>query len=84
MNSTTQQAVAQAVRVQRVRSGIPSEAALARKAGYAVSALHKRLSGDIRLNLDDVERLARALSVDPFALMALAEVERDASPALAS
>lgn len=76
MNSTTQQAVAQAVRVQRVRSGIPSEAALARKAGYSTSALNKRLSGDIRLDLNDVERLAAALDVDPFALMALAEAER--------
>ncbi|MHA7132581.1 helix-turn-helix domain-containing protein [Oerskovia turbata] len=75
MDTTTQRAVAQAVRVQRVRSGLASEADLARKAGYHPSALSKRLTGDLRMNLDDVDRLARALGVDPYDLMRLAREE---------
>lgn len=82
MDSTTQQSVAQAIRVQRVRAGIPSEADLARRAGYSPSALSKRLAGDIRLDLNDVDSLARALGLaDGFDLMDLARAERAASAA---
>lgn len=78
MDSTTQQAVAQAVRVQRVRADFASEAELARNAGYSPSALSKRLSGHIRLNLDDVDVLAKALGLpDGFALMEVARGERE-------
>lgn len=77
MDSTTQQAVAQAVRVQRVRAGIGSDADLARAAGYLPSALSKRLTGDIRMDLDDVDALAKALGLrDGFELMDLARDER--------
>lgn len=78
MNSNTQPAVAQAIRVQRVRAGIASEAALARAAGYSPSALNKRLSGDIRMDLEDVERLALALGINPFDLMDMARAESKA------
>lgn len=77
MDSSTQQSVAQAVRVQRVRAGITSEADLARRAGLSPSALNKRLSGDIRMDLDEVDTIARALGLpDGFALMDLARDER--------
>lgn len=80
MDSTTQQAVAQAVRVQRVRAGIASDADLARRAGLAPSALSKRLTGDIRMDLNDVDLLARALGlVDGFDLMDIARIERASS-----
>ena len=65
MKHSTQASVAQAIRVQRVRAGIPSEAELARRAGLSPSALSKRLAGDIRLDLTDIERLADALGL-PF------------------
>lgn len=72
---STQAAVAQAIRVQRIRSGIASEAELARLAGMSPSGLSKRLVGDIRMSLDDVEVLAAALSIDPFLLMDAARTE---------
>lgn len=75
MNRSTQQAVAQAVRVQRVRAGIASDAELARRAGYTPSSLSKRLTGDLRMDLEDVDRLAAALGIDGFRLMDLARAE---------
>ncbi len=75
--SSTQQAIAQVIRVQRVRSGIASDAELARRAGLSPSALNKRLSGDLRLTLEEVDRLARVLGLDPFDLMRLAQEERE-------
>ena len=82
MDSTTQQAVAQAVKVQRVRAGIASEADLARRAGISPSGLSKRLSGDIRMDLNDVDRLAVALGLgDGFDLMSLARAERSLTTA---
>lgn len=71
----TQPRVAQAIRVQRVRAGITSEAQLARRAGMSPSGLSKRLAGDIRLDLDEVEALAVALGIDPFDLMEMARPE---------
>ena len=71
-HTTTQASVAQAIRIQRVRAGIASEAELARRAGFSPSALNKRLAGDIRLDLEDVARLAEALGLDPFELLDLA------------
>ena len=58
----TQALVAQAIRIQRVRAGISSDAELARRVGMTPSALSKRLSGDLRLNLSEVERIAGALA----------------------
>ena len=72
---TTQNAVARAIKVQRIRSGIASDTELARLAGMSQSALSKRLTGDIRMSLHDVETLAAALGVDPFGLMDLARTE---------
>ena len=72
---TTQNAVARAIKVQRIRSGIASDTELARLAGMSQSALSKRLSGDIRMSLLDVEILADALGVNPFELMDLARTE---------
>lgn len=71
----TQTAVAQAIRVQRIRAGITSDAELARRAGLSPSGLSKRLSGDLRMTLVDVEKIAAALGMDPFALMELAQAE---------
>lgn len=82
MNSSTQQAVAQAVRVQRVRSGLKSDADLARRAGISPSGLTKRLQGDIRMDLVDVDVIARALGLpDGFALMDIARTEQQSSAA---
>ena len=84
MKHTTQASVAQAIRIQRVRAGIASEAELARRAGMSPSALSKRLAGDIRLDLDDVAQIAEALGIDPFALFDLARAEADAKPTIAA
>lgn len=75
MQITTHQLVAQAIRVQRIRAGIQSDAELARRAGMSPSALSKRLSGDLRLDLVEVERIAEALGISPFDLMDLARAE---------
>ena len=76
MKNTTQALVAQAVRVQRVRSGLSSEAELARRVGMSPSGLSKRLNGDLRMNLVEVEQIAEALGVDAFTLLDLARAER--------
>lgn len=73
--STTQELVAQAIRVQRIRAGFPSEAELARTVGMAPSALSKRLAGDIRMDLEEVERIAAALGITAFDLMDAARAE---------
>ncbi len=75
MKNTTQALVAQAVRVQRVRSGLSSEAELARRVGMSPSGLSKRLNGDLRMNLVEVEQIAEALGVDAFTLLDLARAE---------
>lgn len=75
----TQALVAQAIRIQRVRAGISSDAELARRVGMTPSALSKRLSGDLRLNLSEVERIAGALGIEPFALLDLARAEQAAA-----
>lgn len=79
MKNTTQALVAQAVRVQRVRAGISSDAELARRAGMDASALSRRLNGGLRMDLTDVETLAQALGIDPFELLDLARTERAAA-----
>ena len=79
MKNTTQALVAQAVRVQRVRAGIRSDAELARRAGMDTSALSRRLNGGLRMDLTDVETLAQALGIDPFELLDLARTERAAA-----
>ena len=76
MKRDTQSSVAQAIEVQRVRSGVSSQAELARRAGYSPSALNKRLSGDLRMDFMDVDRIAAALGIDPFDLLAAAKEER--------
>lgn len=81
MNGNTQSAVAKAIEVQRIRSGIPSQAELARTAGYSPSALNKRLSGDLRMDFTDIDRIAQALGVDPFDLLAAAKTEKDLAAA---
>ena len=73
----TQTAVAQAIRLERIRQGITSEAELARRAGLSPSALSKRLNGDLRMDLTDIEDIAAALGVDPLDLMGSARSERD-------
>ena len=75
MKNTTQALVAQAVRVQRVRSGLSSEAELARRVGMAPSGLSKRLNGDLRMTLLAVEQIAAALGIDAFTLLDLARTE---------
>jgi transcriptional regulator with XRE-family HTH domain len=79
MKTSTQALVAQAVRVQRVRAGISSDAELARRAGMDASALSRRLNGGLRMDLTDVETLAQALGIDPFELLDLARTERAAA-----
>ena len=76
MESNIQSSVAQAIEVQRVRSGISSQAELARRAGYSPAALNKRLSGALRMDFTDVDRIARALGVGPFDLLEAAKEER--------
>ncbi len=79
MKTSTQALVAQAVRVQRVRAGISSDAELARRAGMDASALSRRLNGGLRMDLTDVETRAQALGIDPFELLDLARTERAAA-----
>ncbi|MBK7822861.1 MAG: helix-turn-helix transcriptional regulator [Tessaracoccus sp.] len=79
MKQSTQALVAQAVRVQRVRAGISSDAELARRADMDPSALNRRLNGTLRMDLDDIETIAQALGVDPFDLLSMAQAERAAA-----
>lgn len=73
---STQQALTQAIEVQRVRCGI-TKGELAHRAGYGTpSSLSKRLSGLVPIDMNDVEHIASALGVDPFDLMDLARSER--------
>ena len=81
MQENTQAAVAQAIEVQRVRSGIGSQAELARRSGFSPSALNKRLSGDLRLDFQELDRISQALGVDPFDLLDAARTERALSVA---
>jgi len=77
MDSTTQQAMAQAIRVQRIRAGFGSDADLARAADYSPSGLSKRLTGEVHMDLEDVDRIAKALGLhDGFDLMDVARAER--------
>lgn len=77
MERNTQSSVAQAIEVQRVRSGISSQAELARRAGFSPSALNKRMSGALRMDFEDLDRLASVLGVDPFDLLNAAKVESE-------
>lgn len=72
---STQQAVARAIEVHMVRSRI-TQADLAGRVGMSPSALSKRMTGAIALDVDEVERIAVALGLDPFELMDLARHER--------
>ena len=75
MQNKMQPLIARAIEVQRVRSAIPSQAELARRAGYSPSSLNKRLSGDLRMDFTDIERLSSALGIDPFDLLEAAKEE---------
>ena len=77
MPRKTQVAVAKAIELQRVRVGLPSQAELARRAGYSPSALNKRLSGALPMDFNDLDRLAVALDIDPFDLLDAAKRELD-------
>ena len=79
MDGNTQQAVAQAIRVERVRAGFKSEAALARKIGVSPSWLSKRLTGALRMSLDDIEAIASGLGIEPLALIQSAQAESAAA-----
>ena len=81
MKTNTQERVAQAIRVQRVRAGLPSEAELARRVGLLPSSLSKRLNGDLELSLSEVEKIAIALGVDAFTLLDMARTEVTATAA---
>ena len=76
MEIQTQQSVAKAIEVQRVRSNIPSQAELARRSGFTPSGLNKRLSCDLRMTFDDLDQIATAMGVDSFDLLDAARVER--------
>lgn len=76
MEANTQHSIARAIEVQRIRSGISSQAELARRAGIDPQALYRRMTGDLRMTLADIERLAVALNIDPFDLFDLAKSER--------
>lgn len=80
--SSTQQALTQAIEVRRVRLGI-SKGELAERAGFSLSSLSKRMKGDLMINVNEVERIARALDLDPFDLIDLARAERTTEPAAA-
>lgn len=71
---STQNAVAQAAEVQRVRLG-RKKTAVAAEMGISLPSLSKRLSGAIPLDLNDIDSLARALDMDPFDLLAAARSE---------
>lgn len=75
MNPTTQAAVIQAAEVQRVRLGLKKQD-VATSMGISPASLTKRYNGSVPLDLDEVDRLAQALDLDPFDLLAAARHER--------
>lgn len=77
--STTQQALAQAIEVRRVRVGI-TKRELAERVGLSPASLSKRLAGSPAIDANEIEALATALGLDPFDLMDLAKAERHAEP----
>jgi transcriptional regulator with XRE-family HTH domain len=77
--STTQQALAQAIEVRRVRVGI-TKRELAERVGLSPASLSKRLAGAPAIDANEIESLATALGLDPFDLMDLAKAERHAEP----
>lgn len=72
---STQQAVTRAIEVQRIRLGL-TKTALAQTAGYGLPSLSKRLGGTVAIDMDDVDRLAKALGLRPFELLDLAAEEQ--------
>lgn len=80
--STTQQALAQAIEVRRVRVGI-TKRELAERVGLSPTSFSKRLAGRPAINADEIETFAVALGLDPFDLMELAKAERHTTPAAA-
>lgn len=83
MQITTQQALARAIEVRRVRLGI-TKAELAKRSGLSAPSLSKRLSSLIAIDADEIEALAGGLEIDPFDLMAMAAVERSQAAAAAA
>ena len=73
--TTTQQALAQAIEVRRVRVGI-TKRELAERVGLSPTSLSKRLSGAPAIDANEIEAFANALGLDPFELMTLAKAER--------
>jgi transcriptional regulator with XRE-family HTH domain len=56
-----------------------SESALARAIGASQAYVWRRLSGEIPLDLDDLEKIAAALSVDVSALIPISDLIERAS-----
>lgn len=73
--TSTQQALAQAIEVRRVRVGI-TKRELAERVGISPASLSKRLAGAPAIDTNEIEAFASALGLDPFELMELARVER--------
>lgn len=73
--TTTQQALAKAIEVQRVRVGI-SKGELAKRVGLSPTSLSKRMGGAPAFDANEIETFAGALGLDPFDLMEAARVER--------
>ena len=81
-STTTQQALAQAIEVRRVRVGI-TKRELAERVGLSPASLSKRLAGAPAIDANEIESLAPALGLDPFDLMEMAKAERHTEPAAA-
>lgn len=72
---STQDAVIRAIEVQRIRLGL-TKTALAQTAGYGLPSLSKRLGGSIALDTADIDRIAAALGITPWALLDIAAEEQ--------
>lgn len=73
--TSTQQALAQAIEVRRVRLGI-TKRELSDRVGMSPTSLSKRLAGSPSIDANEIEAFASALGLDPFDLMDLAKTER--------
>lgn len=52
-----------------VAASTKSMRALAAEVGMSPTALHRRMTGEVALNVDEIHRLAAALAIDPAVLL---------------
>lgn len=73
--------IAGEIRGLRAKRGV-TQAKLASASGIARSTLTKIESGDYAIDVEQLGKIANALGVDPFSIIAAAEVELASNPSI--